>query len=149
MTMTMLIILALLIVAVVMAQGLHLNTAFVPTPQDESLRLEASATKTADFVGTTKDLGLGYDPGGLGQQACAVVSITALDTTDTNETYAFVLQESHDGSTWANAGPIITVTATGIASIPGWLARRYARLNLDVGGTTPSITYESWLNANL
>jgi hypothetical protein len=123
-----------------------MNTAFIPTPQDEDLRLESSITKTADFDGASKDMGLGYAPGGIGQQVAAVVSISALDTASTDETYKFVVEESSDNSTFTPAGPIITVTATGVVSIPAWLSKRYVRLKLDVGGTTPSVTYQAWLN---
>lgn len=131
---------------VVVAAKAGLNTAFVPTPQDESSRLEAAITKTADFDGTAYDHGSGFTPGGIGMPVAAVTKITALDATDTNETYKFVLQESADNVTYTDAGPIITVTAVGIVSIPGFISQRYNRLKLDVGGTTPSITYESWLN---
>ncbi|MGE5610858.1 MAG: hypothetical protein ACM359_16525 [Bacillota bacterium] len=126
-----------------------MNTSHIPTPQDEELRLEESITKTATFDGTTKDLGLRYAPGGLGQQAAAVVQVSAMDTESTDETYKMVLQESADGETWTDAGPIISVTEVGAISIPGWISKQYARVKLDVGGTTPSITYEAWLNFNL
>jgi hypothetical protein len=59
-----------------------MNKNFVPTPQDEEGRLESAITKTADYAGTTKDMGNGFAPGGVGMPAAAVVNVTALDTTD-------------------------------------------------------------------
>ena len=53
-----------------------MNPLFIPTPQDEDLRLESSATKTADFAGTTKTR-TGFAPGGIGQPAAAVVQVSA------------------------------------------------------------------------
>jgi len=132
-----------------------LNKNFIPTPQDESLRMEAVITKTADFVGTTFDNGVGFTPGGIGMPVAAVVNVSACVRNDSDETYSFKLQESSDDSTWTDCGPSVTIdvsaaTSTlGGYSVPGFLSKRYSRLNLDVAGTTPSITYEAWQNPNI
>ena len=76
------------------------------------------------------DLGSGYAPGGVGQPVAAVVNVTAVDTTDGNETYSFVLQESADNSTYAPCGAAVSVTATGVAAVKGRVKSRYVRLAL-------------------
>lgn len=124
-----------------------MNTTHIPGPFDAEMLLELAAgvTKTADYNGAAKDLGGGYAPGGIGQPAAAVVEVSALDSTTGDETYAFVVEESDDDSTYTPAGPIISVTATGALSVPCFLSKRYCRLKLDVAGTTPSIAYKSHL----
>jgi hypothetical protein len=141
-------ILAIVIVALV-SSGLGLNTGFVPTPQDTQMQMESAITKTADFVGTSKDLGSGFAPGGIGMPVAAVVQVTAFDHTTGDETYTLVLRESDDDSTYTDAGPIISVTGVSNLSVPGFISKRYSRLTLHAAGTTPSITYSAWLNPNL
>ncbi len=121
-----------------------MDITHIPGPYDAQMLMEdaAGVTKTADYNGASKDLGSGYAPGGIGQPAAAVVQVSALDFTTTDETYAFVVEESNDDSTFTAAGPIISVTATGATSVPCFLSKRYVRLKLDVGGTTPSLTYK-------
>jgi hypothetical protein len=132
-----------------------MNKHFIPTPQDESLRMESSATKTASFNGTTQDGGAGFAPGGIGMPACAVVNVTACDRTSSDETYTFTLQESADDSTYTDAGPAVTVDVSGASAtlgtyaIPGFISQRYRRLKMVPAGTTPSITYEAWFNPNV
>ena len=75
-----------------------------------------------------------------------VVNVTALDLASSNETYALTLEESSDNSTFTAASAAQAVTATGAVAVRGWLNKRYARLSLVVGGTTPSITFKAWLN---
>jgi hypothetical protein len=131
--------------AAALAMGLHSD--YIPGPLDDNLLLEDAITKTADFDGTTFDGGAGYSPGGIGMAVAAVVQVAALDRADENETYLFVLQESADGVTWKDIGPAVSVTAVGNVSVPGFLSERYVSLRLDVGGTTPSITYSAHLVA--
>ena len=118
----------------------------IPTPQDSQLLLQDTTTKTASFNTPSIDLGAGYSPGGLGKPVAAVVHVTALDTVDGNETYSFTLQESSDNVTFVPAGAATPVTTAGAHAARGWLTRRYARVALSVGGTTPSITFKSHLN---
>jgi len=131
-----------------------MNKNFIPTPQDEAMRLEASITKTANFAGTAFDQGIGFAPGGVGMPAVAVVNVTAADRASTDETYSFVLQESNDNASWNDCGAAQTVDVAGSAatlgaiSVAGMISKRYVRVGLTVGGTTPSITYEAWLNTN-
>jgi hypothetical protein len=126
-----------------------LDKTYLPQPLDASMQLENAITKAADFAGTTYDHGKFFAPGGVGQAMGAVVETTALDSTTGDETYKFVVQESEDGNTWNDAGPIISVTAVGFVTVPAFISKRYNRLNLDVGGTTPSITYSAYLHPNV
>ena len=118
----------------------------IPTPQDAQLLLQDTTTRTASFNSAGIDLGAGFAPGGVGKPAAAVVHVTALDTVDGNESYSFVLQESSDNSTYVPAGPSVAVAAPGTVAAKGHITRRYVRLALTVGGTTPSITFKAWLN---
>jgi hypothetical protein len=118
----------------------------LPTPQDSALLMQDATTKTANYSTPGLDLGSGFAPGGLGKPAAAVVNVTARDGTSGNETYAMTLEESSDNSTFTAAGASTTVSATGAAAVRGWITKRYVRLSLVVGGTTPSITFKAWLN---
>src|SRR3712207_131356 len=118
----------------------------IPTPQDAGLLMQDTTTKTAAFNTPGLDLGSGFAPGGLGQSVAAVVHVTALDTADGNETYSFALQDSADNASFAAVGASTAVTATGAAAVKGRVTRRYVRLALTAGGTTPSITFKAWLN---
>jgi hypothetical protein len=117
----------------------------VPTPQDAQLLLTDTTTKTTAFNTPAVDLGAGFNPGGLGRPAAAVVQVSAMDVADGNETYTFTLQESSDNVSFTNAGASVAATP-GAVAVRGWLTKRYARLALVVGGTTPSITFKSYLN---
>ena len=131
-----------------------MNKNFIPVPQDEGLRMEASITKTANFAGTTFDQGLGFAPGGVGMPVAAVVNATACVRNDSDETYTFVLEESADNVTFAACGPAVAVDVAGAVatlgaiSVPGFVSKRYVRVGLTVAGTTPSITYDAWLNCS-
>jgi hypothetical protein len=121
-------------------------TLMLPTPQDTALLLQDTTTKTANFNTPGLDLGSGFAPGGLGRPVAAVVNATAIDTSSGNETYSFTLEESDDNATFTAAGVAQAVTAVGAFAVRGWLTKRYARLALAAGGTTPSITFKAWLN---
>ena len=117
-----------------------------PTPQDAQLLLQDTTTRTAAFNTPSIDLGAGFSPGGVGKPLCAVVHATAVDTGDGNESYTFVLQESNDNSTFTAAGATQGVGTAGAHVIRGWITKRYVRVALTTGGTTPSITFKAWLN---
>ena len=118
----------------------------LPTPQDAGLLLQDTTTRTANFTSAALDLGPGFAPGGLGKPVAAVVHVTARDASSGNETYTLTLEESSDNAAFTPAGAAVTVTATGVIPLRGWLTKRYARVALVVGGTTPSITFKAWLN---
>ena len=118
----------------------------IPTPQDAQLLLQDTTTKTASYNTPGLDLGAGYAPGGLGQAVAAVIHVSALDAADGNESYSFVLQESADTATFTPAGAATAVTAAGVAAAKGRITKRYVRLALTAGGTSPSITFKAWLN---
>lgn len=120
--------------------------SIIPTPQDTQLLLQDSTTKSAAYNTPALDLGAGFAPGGLGLSVAAVVQVTALDTADGNETYNLVLQDSADNATFAPAGAATSVTAVGATAVKGRVTRRFVRLALTVGGTTPAITFKAWLN---
>ena len=116
---------------------------YVP-PIDYAAIIQASATKTATFSGAALDLGQGYAPGGLGRLLAAVVTVTAIDRTTTDETYNFKLQESADGSTgWTDIGFNVATTVVGVIVAKGVVTTRYIRLVATLAGTTPSVTYSA------
>ena len=117
-----------------------------PTPQDAQLLLQDTTTKTASFNTPSIDLGAAFAPGGLGKPAAAVVQVTAMDTADGTEAYSFALQESSDNVTFSAAGAAAIATAVGVLPVRGWATKRYVRLALTASGTTPSITFKSYLN---
>ncbi|HVS73092.1 MAG TPA: hypothetical protein VHQ47_17690 [Phycisphaerae bacterium] len=123
-----------------------MNPTFVPSPLDDKLQIEAAVTKTATGNGASIDLGNGFAPGGLGMPACAVVNATAFDHTTGDETYSAVLQESDDNSSFSACGAAVSVTGTGVISIPGIVSKRYVRIAWTLAGTTPSITYTAWFS---
>ncbi len=113
-------------------------------PLDAALQLNASQTKTATFNGVGIDL-KAVKAARVGQPVAAFVDVTARDFTTTDETYTAVLEESDDNSSFAACGPIITISAVGKLNVPGFLSKRYARLTVTLGGTTPSLTYQAWI----
>lgn len=123
-----------------------MSTTHLPTPQDQSLVLQATVTKTASFSSVGLDLGSGFAPGGVGMPAAAIVLVSALDQSSSDETYTFVMEDSADNATFAPIGASQAVTAVGAIAISGRVTRRYVRLKLTASGTTPSITYKAWLN---
>lgn len=96
------------------------------------------AVRTADANGTGIDT-KGYN------SAKAVIAAGDIDLTTTDETYAFKIQDSADNSTFADvSGLTTTVTADDqVKNIRieglGTSIKRYIRVVLDVGGTSPSI----------
>lgn len=97
-----------------------------------------AATRTADADGT------GVDTKGF-NSAVAVIQAGDIDLASTDETYAFKIGESDDNSTFKDVtGLTTTVTTdnqTKLIRIEGLgtSRKRYLRVSLDVGGTTPSI----------
>jgi hypothetical protein len=137
---------------------------FIPTPQDEQLRLTGvpgSTPITQTATGGTPaisqgptasaggyDHGVGFAPGGAGRVYAAVINVTAIKTSVGDETYTFHFQESADGSTWVDITTTLAVTAVGVVAMFAMKRLRYSRLNLVIAGTAPTITYEAWLNPN-
>jgi hypothetical protein len=117
----------------------------VPTPQDTQLLLQDTTTKTTAFNTPAVDLGAGFNPGGLGKPVAAVVQVFAMDVADGNESYTFTLQESSDNVSYTAAGAGVAATGVGALAARGWATKRYIRLALTVGGTTPSVTFKTKL----
>lgn len=98
------------------------------------------AVRTADANGSA------IDTKGFGS-AVLTVSAGDIDLTTGDETYAFNVEESADGSTgWAAiSGTSVSVTADNdvklirLEGLNTGSRKRYLRAVLDVGGTTPSI----------
>lgn len=155
----MLFIFALMIALAFLVTGLamaNVENRGIPGPQDTDLLLQAAVTKTANFDGTSVDLGAGWDPGGIGKMMAAVIDVTAADRANQDETYAFHLQESDAvDSGFVACGVAVSVTvATTVATLgtyvaKGIVAKRFVRLSLVVANTTPSITYSAYLNPNV
>ena len=118
----------------------------VPTVQDAQLLLQDTTTKTATYNSPAIDLGAGFSPGGLGVPVGALVQVTALDLADSNETYVFVLQESSDNVSFTPAGATAAATAIGTVPVRARVTKRYVRISVTIGGTTPSVTFKAWLN---
>jgi hypothetical protein len=112
-----------------------------PSTVDVQLILMAAATLTASANGNTLDLGNGYAPEAGGQPVQAVVQVSAVKTSATNETYVFTLQDSPDGATWRNRSPSESLLATGGFLLSGFIENRYVRVIATLGGTAPSITF--------
>ena len=95
------------------------------------------AVRTADANGTGVDT-QGYENGML------VVTAGAIDLASTDETYAVIIEESDDNSSFAPvAGLSVPITAAnqlGVLRLANLniTRKRYLRAVLDVGGTTPS-----------
>jgi len=137
----------LAMVAIAMAPAMaDVENRGIPGPQDAELVLQAGVTKTVDFDGAGLHLGTGFAPGGIGKLISAVITVTALDQTTGNETYAFHLEESADDQTYVDCGVPLAVAATGVFVAKGIQTLPYSRLVLDVDGDTPSITYSANLN---
>ena len=118
----------------------------IPTPQDGQLLLQDTTTKTASYNTPGLDLGAGFAPGSMGVPVAGVVAVTALDTADGNEIYSFTLQESSDNASFTAAGTATPVVGAGGHVVRGWATKRYVRLAVIISGTTPSITFKSYLN---
>jgi len=111
-------------------------------PVDANLKAEGPITKTADFNGASLDLGAGWAPDPLAPVG-VLIPVTACDGASADETYDFYIEESSDNSTFSATGCSINVPrgTTGVFQSVFKSTKRYTRARLDVGGTTPSITY--------
>lgn len=139
---TLISVLAVLVIII----RLGITDPTIPTPPDEELLLQDTVTKTADFDGAALDLGEGFAPNMGGMPFQATIDVTTRDFTTGDETYVFNLQESDaSGSGFATIGTV-TVTSLGVKIVKGFVSKRYVRLSIDVGGTTPSMTYKSYLS---
>jgi hypothetical protein len=111
-------------------------------------------TKTASFdtvavAGGAGDMGGNFSPGGLGMSAAIVVDVSAIDYTTGDESYSLKMQESSDNATWTDCGPALAVLGSvgpKVVVVRGHLLKQYVRLDGVLGGTTPSITLQAWLN---
>ncbi len=119
-------------------------------PLDNALSLTGGQTRTdvADATSNSYDSGKGFKPGGVGLPVVAAVHCTGVDGSSGNETYGFSLQESDDNATWSDVS-VEAAADPDVAEqnvlVKGYQTKRYLRLNLDVGGTTPSVTWQAWL----
>jgi hypothetical protein len=121
------------------------NVNAIPAHLDELLRLDASATRTANTNGTARNLG--GTNGGSGKPMNFIVRYSAADRADTNEAYTFTVQESVDGTTYTTITVGVAVTgAAGTVAIPAVISGPFCRVVLTVAGTTPSITYETFIS---
>jgi hypothetical protein len=144
-----------LMVMVALALSLNLDKNYVPQPLDTQLLVEAAITKTAAYNGASFDQGAGFAPGGVGMAMAALINVTACDRSSGDETYAFKLQESADNISFVDCGPSVSVDVAGavatlgMINVPGFVSLRYQRVVHTPAGTTPSITYETYLSPNI
>jgi hypothetical protein len=128
--------------------SLTLHAAPPTTNPPQPAPATTTVTKTTTSNLPVLDLGAGRLFGELGRPMAAVIRTTAIFLGSSDETYAFTLQDSPDNSTWTNRGTL-AVTAVGIAAVPAQIINRYVRLQVAIAGTTPSITFEAYLNPNV
>ena len=117
----------------------------IPTPQDTRLLIQDTTTKTAAFNTPAIDLGAGFSPGGLGLAVGGVVQVTASDLADGNETY-YVHAPGVDRQRHLLRRRRRRFHRHSAPSRARRLTKRFVRLALTVGGTTPSVTFKAWLN---
>lgn len=135
--------------AMALAMFCYFNPSVVPCIIDTALHIEDAVTKTASYAGAVLDLRQGFAPQGIGQPVSAVVNVTALDIASGDETYTFTLQECDtSGGTFVNCGIPLVLTAAAVSVIGsypvyGLVSKRFVKVNLVAGGTTPSITYST------
>ena len=134
------------------------------TIDDASLIIIAAKTITATENEATFDLGSGdtFTEYPLEQVVIPMIAklvVTSYSTTNGNETYAFKVQTSPDGTTWTDYSRIATLGAGtptdgsvvpntgGILQIGFFSNNRYVRIVSTLGGTSPSIVLaNSYLN---
>lgn len=114
-----------------------------------------TSTGNSDAVVLTRENGLEGHPDALAAgQFTVIVDVTALDTSDADETYVLAVKAS-DNSSFGNEVTVgsLTVTGTGLRTFVvdseeidrlGTKPDR-VRIGHTLGGTTPSITYTAWI----
>jgi len=120
-------------------------------------RSEFSSAHTLAATGAGQnsiDLGSDRDIG-PGTPMFLVAQISAIDAASANETYVLDLQ-TDDSDAFGSPTTIGTITiprtsAVGSRFVLGFPYgnERFLRINLTLGGTTPSITYSAWLTDKL
>jgi hypothetical protein len=121
-------------------------------PKDSQLQLQAAVTKTASFSGTGIDLGSGFAPGGAGMPMTMDLRVSAVKVSATDETYTFKVEDSPDNSAWtARSEGRLFGTGTGAGGVGAHgigctIQQRYVRYTVTIAGTSPTITYEAYLN---
>lgn len=129
-----------------------LDTSIIADPYTQTLT--ASGQVGADYSLDKMVAARGDIANDLGAQGYDVIlAVTAIDTADANETYAFNVTVG-DGTTQVVVGSIAGVGAVGqhIISVDAATAQKigaeWTVLELDavLGGTTPSITLWAWVD---
>lgn len=119
---------------------------------DKRLEFADGHAITASGAGQNEvDLGSDRDVG-VGRMLYWVLQLdVASDGTTGDETYSVALQ-TDDNSSFSSATDIATLTvprgsAAGTRFVVGfpWSNERYLRVYSTLGGTTPSMTYSSWI----
>jgi hypothetical protein len=109
--------------------------------RDANAVLQASVTKTASFNSAGFDLKTRTPRRGL----VAKLLVTAVS--GTSPTLDAKIQHSTDNSTWTDLSVTLQgqITAVGEYHIPFNTDDEYVRLVATIGGTTPSFTYEAYI----
>lgn len=98
----------------------------------DAVTLQASVTKTANFVSSAVDLGSAVQ---------VRLSLNVTVATGTTPSMTVTVEHSPDNSTWTSLGAFTAATAVSAQSKVLSGVHRYVRANAAVTGTTPSFTY--------
>ena len=138
-----------------------MDVTFIPTPQDSSMKSEASIVKSASFAGTAFDFGSGFAGPGVGLPAALVAQIEACTGFTAGGTITLTPMESADNQTFTACGPGVIIasgttggftvtnqtlgTTVGALALPFFQSSRYFAGSLTIVGTG-TITLSSWVH---
>ena len=127
------------------------------TTADADLELYSGGTISVNTNHSTIDLGATFGVTVAPQVGCY---ITAIDSTTGDEGYTWTLHQSDDNFAAdddtigtktiqsAAAGDLAEVPSAVVCFTTDSITKRYIRLVITVAGTTPSVTYSSYLTAH-
>jgi hypothetical protein len=120
-------------------------------PQDAQLALQASVTKTATFNSTGLDLGSGFAPAGGGMPMIRRRAVQRRRLHHRRrdlhvQAPGLPGQLDLDGPQPGGVVGRVASGASGVLTVGAFIQQRYVRLVMTAAGTTPSITYQGYLN---
>ena len=108
-------------------------------------RTDTLVTQTiASVARTVSGSGAALNVAQAERGATVIANVTAV--AGVSPSLVLALQESHDGTTWANLATSPTITAAGVHRLAyNGPAGPFLRLAWTIGGTTPSFTFDATL----